>query len=351
MVTRLVLCFDGTWNRPSSNEDPTARVETNVVRFYDAVPHGPQHDGSVQTKWYDTGVGTDWWDSVSGGVFGFGLDDKIRDGYRFLVENYPHPDPGDRELFILGFSRGAYEARSLVGMIRNVGLLTPDNLYRLRHAYALYRNRDRSADTDEAKAFRAKYSREIKVRFLGVWDTVGALGIPVAALQWLNSAQYGFHDTELSGIVQTAAHAVAVDEHRIDFQATLWSAVPKPGQTVEQRWFLGAHGNVGGGTADRRLSDLALRWMQRQAVGAGLVMDPGAAPVIRPANRLGPINDSYREFLGGVYAQTHPEYFRPIDLSAGSTQIVDESALSRKASDPLYNPRNEGFPVVQGLSV
>ena len=188
MVTRLVLCFDGTWNRPSSNEDPTARVETNVVRFYDAVPHGPQHDGSVQTKWYDTGVGTDWWDSVSGGVFGFGLDDKIRDGYRFLVENYPHPDPGDRELFILGFSRGAYEARSLVGMIRNVGLLTPDNLYRLRHAYALYRNRDRSADTDEAKAFRAKYSREIKVRFLGVWDTVGALGIPVAALQWLNSA-------------------------------------------------------------------------------------------------------------------------------------------------------------------
>lgn len=161
----------------------------------------------------------------------------------------------------------------------------------------------------------------------------------------------GFHDTELSGIVQTAAHAVAVDEHRIDFQATLWSAVPKPGQTVEQRWFLGAHGNVGGGTADRRLSDLALRWMQRQAVGTGLVMDPAAAPVIRPANRLGPINDSYREFLGGVYAQTHPEYFRPIDLSAGSTQIVDESALSRKASDPLYNPHNEGFPVVQGLSV
>jgi hypothetical protein len=80
-------------------------------------------------------------------------------------------------------------------------------------------------------------------------------------------------------------------------------------------------------------------------------MDPGAGPVVRAANRLGSINDSYREFLGGVYAQTHPEYFRPIDLSAGSTQIVDESALSRKASDPQYNPRNEGFPVVQGLSV
>ncbi len=128
-------------------------------RFYDAVLHGAQRDGSVQTKWYNTGVGTNWWDAVSGGVFGFGLDDKIRDGYRFLVENYPHSDPDDPELFILGFSRGAYEARSLIGMIRNVGLLTPENLYRLRDAYALYRSRDRSADTDEALAFRAKYSR------------------------------------------------------------------------------------------------------------------------------------------------------------------------------------------------
>jgi uncharacterized protein (DUF2235 family) len=192
MGTRLVLCFDGTWNRPSESANPAQRIETNVVRFYDSVLNGTQADGSEQKKWYDTGVGTDWWDKVSGGVFGFGLDQKIRDGYRFLVENYPHPDPGDHELFILGFSRGAYEARSLVGMIRNVGLLTPDNVYRLKDAYALYRNRDRSADTDQALAFRAKYSREIKVRFLGVWDTVGALGIPVSALQWLNAAEYGF---------------------------------------------------------------------------------------------------------------------------------------------------------------
>jgi uncharacterized protein (DUF2235 family) len=349
MVTRLVLCFDGTWNRPSQNANPAQRVETNVVRFYDSVLNGAQPDGSVQKKWYDTGVGTDWWDTVSGGVFGFGLDQKIRDGYRFLVENYPHPDPGDHELFILGFSRGAYEARSLVGMIRNVGLLTPDNIYRLNDAYALYRNRDKSADTDQALAFRAKYSREVKVRFLGVWDTVGALGIPVSALQWLNAAEYGFHDTELSGIVQTAAHAVAVDEHRIDFQATLWSVIPKSGQSVEQRWFLGAHGNVGGGYDDRRLSDLTLAWMQNKAIGAGLAIDPGAGPALGTNNYLGPMRDSYREFLEGVYAQTHPEYFRPIDLSASSTQTVDASVLARKAADAAYQPRNAGFPVVEPL--
>ena len=124
MLTRLIVCFDGTWDRPSADADPLQRVETNVVRFYDSVLHGTQADGAVQIKWYDTGVGTgDWWDTVSGGVFGFGIDEKIRSGYRFLVENYPNPDPGDHELFILGFSRGAYEARSLVGMIRNVGLL------------------------------------------------------------------------------------------------------------------------------------------------------------------------------------------------------------------------------------
>jgi uncharacterized protein (DUF2235 family) len=109
MVTRLIVCFDGTWDRPSSDADSLQRVETNVVRCYDSVLHGPQPDGSLQTKWYDTGVGTgDWWDTVTGGVFGFGIDDKIRAGYRFLVENYPHPDPGDHQLFILGFSRGAY---------------------------------------------------------------------------------------------------------------------------------------------------------------------------------------------------------------------------------------------------
>ncbi len=344
MVTRLVLCFDGTWDRPSTEADPLQRVETNVARFYTAVPDGVLPDGSVQRKWYDTGVGTDWWDRISGGIFGFGIDEKIRDGYRFLVENYPQPDPGDQELYILGFSRGAYEARSLVGMIRNVGLLTPDNLGRLHDAYALYRKRDRSADTDEAIAFRANFSREVKVRFLGVWDTVGALGIPIAALQWLNAAEYGFHDTELSGIVQTAAHAVAVDEHRIDYQAALWSAVPKVGQIVEQRWFVGSHGNVGGGEADRRLSDLTLAWMQHKAIAAGLAIDAAAIPTADAGNQLAPINDSYRTFLDGLYARTHPIYFRPMSFAAGSTQTIDASVLGRQAADPVYNPLNQGFP-------
>jgi uncharacterized protein (DUF2235 family) len=183
MVTRLIVCFDGTWDRPDPNANPTQRVESNVCWFHESVVSGALADGSVQKKFYDTGVGTNWYDQVAGGAFGLGLDQKIQDGYEWLIENYPDPDPGTIEVFVHGFSRGAYTARSLVGMIRNVGLLKPDSGHRVTDAYAIYRQSDASADTPEAVAFRQRYSREIKIKFLGVWDTVGALGIPLAALQ------------------------------------------------------------------------------------------------------------------------------------------------------------------------
>jgi uncharacterized protein (DUF2235 family) len=247
MTTRLVVCFDGTWNRPDPNVDPAARIETNVCRFYEAIRNGNLEGGDIQKKWYDTGVGTNWYDRVVGGAFGIGIDQKIRDGYQWLVENYPDPDPSDIEVFVLGFSRGAYTARSLVGMIRNCGLLLPENAHRVTDAYALYRQRDEGPDTNQVQAFRDRYSREIKIKFLGVWDTVGALGIPLQALQWLNATEYAFHDTELTGIVENAAHALAIDEFRVDYQATLWAPFIKPGQNVEQRWFVGAHADVGGG--------------------------------------------------------------------------------------------------------
>ncbi len=115
-------------------------------------------------------------------------------------------------------------------------------------------------------------------------------------------------------------------------------------QIVEQRWFVGAHGNVGGGSGDRTLSDLALVWMLAKAEAAGLAIDPGQIPMVGPANQLGRSINSYATFLGGLYARTHPIYFRPITIAAGSAQTIDDSVLSRKASDPSYNPRNDGFP-------
>jgi uncharacterized protein (DUF2235 family) len=345
MVTRLILCFDGTWDRPDNTTDITKRVESNVVRFYESVLNGTLPDGSVQNKSYDTGVGTDWYDRVAGGAFGFGLDQKIQDGYQWLIDRYPEPDPGTFEVFVLGFSRGAYTARSLVGMIRNVGLLSPQNSHRVSDAYGVYRNRDASADTIAAEQFRARYSRDIKIKFLGVWDTVGALGIPLSALHWLNAKEYAFHDTELSGIVQNAAHAVAIDEHRVDYQVALWDPVAKPGQTVEQRWFIGAHADVGGGYDTRLLSDITLKWMQGKAATAGLLIDPTEIPAITNANCMDVIHDSYRVFLGGAYAVTHPPYYRSMQLGvAGGNEALDQTALDRRNANAAYKPPNLGFP-------
>ena len=338
MPQRLILCFDGTWNKPDPNPDPAARIETNVVKFYEGVTEGDIGDGFTQSKWYDEGVGTNWYDQVLGGAFGLGLDQKIQDGYRWLARHYPDPDPGDVEIYVLGFSRGAYTARSLVGMIRNVGLLKQVNLHRLQDAYTLYRDRADPVDSDNAVIFRQQYSRNIRITFLGVWDTVGALGIPLQALQWVNSTQYAFHDTALSRIVANAFQALAIDEHRIDFQATLWTDKPDLGQTVEQRWFIGAHGDVGGGDPDHLLSDIALAWMMEKAEALGLVLDQTQQPAISQTNWDAGIYDSYGNFLDGIYAQTHPPYYRPM-MTTPTNEVKDESVAERTD----YDPPNPGF--------
>jgi uncharacterized protein (DUF2235 family) len=319
----------------------TTALNSNVVKFFEAVKGDDITPGSKQLQWYDDGLGTNWYDKVAGGAFGLGIDQKIKEGYRWLVDNVP--TTGDYQIFVLGFSRGAYTARSLVGMIRNVGLLLPVNKSSVGDAYQLYRNRDDGADTPQAMAFRKQYSRDIEIEFLGVWDTVGALGIPLSALEWLNSATYGFHDTELSGIVKNAFHAVAIDEHRIDYQATLWQQLPKRGQKVEQQWFIGAHANIGGGYADCRLSDITLSWMVAKAEEVGLEIDRTKVPAVDDANWLAPVTDSYSDFLNGLYARTHKPYARPVDLGPGD-QTMDARVTHRRSSDASYRPANQKFP-------
>ncbi len=335
MADRLVVCFDGTWNKPDDTADPEARVETNVRRLFEAVS-AEAPGGAAQWPWYDRGVGTRWYDRIRGGVFGFGLDENIKQGYEFLVNSY---EAGD-EIFVFGFSRGAYTARSLVGLIRNAGLVNDPS--DIEAAYSLYRNRDRSADTAKALKFRAERSlaQTPGIKFLGVWDTVGALGIPLSAFHFLNRLEYGFHDTELSGLVEHAYHAVAIDEHRVDYQATLWSPIAKPGQSVEQRWFPGAHADIGGGYRSRKVSDLALGWMMDSAAACGLGLDPARRPKVGNANYKDALNDSYKAFLGGLYAKTHPRHLRPIDVTAGSTQILDQQGIDKRSALTGYALRN-----------
>jgi len=269
-MKRLILCCDGTWNTVDQEHDGKP-CPTNVVKLGYRVA---THDNSVpQIIYYDQGVGTgNILDRWSGGAFGNGLEDNIHDAYRFLVANY---DAGD-ELFLFGFSRGAFTARSLVGMIRKCGIVSRKYVERYRDALALYRSADHPDHATPVK-FRAAYSvvgeQTIPIRFIGVWDTVGALGIPLRGLRSLSRRKYQFHDTELSGTVESAYHALAIDERRAPFEPAVWDYKPKPGQTVEQVWFCGVHSDVGGGYPDSAPSDLALTWMIANAKGAGLVFD------------------------------------------------------------------------------
>jgi uncharacterized protein (DUF2235 family) len=337
-MKRIVICFDGTWNTPADENLPEdQQVETNVRRFYESV-EGAGSDGIEQVKWYDQGVGTHGFDRLAGGTTGMGLDVNILEGYKFLAEQ--HQD--DDEVYVLGFSRGAYTARSLVGMLRNCGLINKRHLdFRVGMAYGIYRTRDDGPDSRAARLFRSMFSREIRIKFVGVWDTVGALGVPLDFLNQFNMKLYEFHDTKLSGIVDSAYQAMAIDENRKDYDVCLWDPEQEPEQTVEQRWFVGAHCDVGGGYPDRRLSDIALRWMQDRASARGLALNP---VVVAEKNYLGSPSDSYLGFMKGAYARINPRHYRSIGATRFGNEIIDDSVHKRREEDAAYAPPNSGFP-------
>lgn len=270
-MKRLVICCDGTWNRVDQETDGKP-CPTNVVKLAYRVA---KRDiaGAPQIVYYDQGVGTgNILDRYSGGAFGNGLEDNIWDAYRFLIANYERGD----QLYVFGFSRGAFTARSIVGMIRKCGILDRLVVEEYAAARALYRSSDKP-DDDVCRRFREKNSiggeEPVPVEMIGVWDTVGALGIPVRGIRALTADKYEFHDTELSGTVKRAYHALAIDERRGPFLPTLWDAKPKPGQILEQVWFAGVHTDVGGGYPETGLSDIALQWMISNAIAAGLAFD------------------------------------------------------------------------------
>lgn len=323
-MKRLVVCCDGTWNRRDAGERAT-----NVAKLADAVA---ATGGDVrQVVFYDAGVGTGGLvDRVLGGATGKGLAKNVLDAYRFLVEAH---DDGD-ELFLVGFSRGAYTARSVVGMVRKCGILRRDAAGHLQEAYRLYRSQVHP-DDEAAEAFRAAHAKPVRVRFLGVWDTVGALGIPGGLFRAFNRRRYAFHDVQLSRIVDVACHALAIDERRRSFRPTLWSTTPDPRQTVRQDWFPGVHSNVGGGYVATGLSDIALDWMMGHARDAGLAFAPGARERLAPAPS-GPMMDSRK----GPW-RLLPGAWRRIGDGAHQPQDVHPSALRRMA-DPAarYAPPN-----------
>jgi uncharacterized protein (DUF2235 family) len=320
-------------------------------------------DGLAQLVYYEIGV-----NGVLGGTLGKGLDENIRQAYEWLIENY---DDGD-EIFIFGFSRGAYTARSLAGLITKLGILKPGSPIGVAQLYERYKRSDEQTiwelhelqdagtlnDITLEERWMLKYSQRAKIKVIAVWDTVGALGIPAFSIEGLSRSTFGFLQTGLRIHIENGYHALAIDEHRQDFAPTLWDvrhsnnpteahAAPRSIMSVEQRWFVGAHANVGGGYASDLLAQIPLRWIMKKASPHGLTF---RNDVEIDGNVLtAEITDSYKEFARGAYSKFYKPHFRPIGedpevrddgTHANVNETIDRSVFDRWRTVPDYRPPN-----------
>jgi hypothetical protein len=366
MAKNVVFCADGTWNGPSEPDDDDASAPaTNVFKLFlnlaglddpDTLTLAKEQqrtlrtaDGTVQqVSKYLHGVGdsNNFLVKALGGTLGEGLITRIVRGYTFISRNYVR---GDR-IYIIGFSRGAYTARALAGMIAAKGLLdatkvdltNKETAYRLGAAvwYAYRKVALRSSTGWFARleqtaldlpAFLSAPPRDdlliaAPIEAVAVWDTVGALGIPAFTLQMQRVDEFQFADLKLSPIVRSGLHAIAVDEQREDFTPTLWDEDPRITQTL----FPGAHSDVGGGngTADNEsgLSDWSLRWMIDRLAPLGVVFAHPLAWVPQPDAR-GVAHQPWVDLPWNL-RPTGPRHFR-----AGL--FVGQSLVDRLAAGPV----------------
>lgn len=374
MKKRLAIFLDGTWNTPDD--------ATSVHQLHHRTVNGAAPDGVEQRTFYRTGVGTKWSERFRGGAFGAGLSKNVLAGYRWLVENYTEGD----DVFLFGFSRGAYTARSLAGVIVNCGLLktgaslTPDQIYdrykagkdvdpiyRLEH---LKRTGERTLDDAEERLLAD--SRRVRLHMLGVWDTVGALGVPWTAAPLVGKSNFYFHNTNPSTIFDHCYHALAIDEHRGPYKPTFWTRFTPEGKyptqdphtpppQIEQRWFVGAHSNVGGGYADDRLCVMPLSWMQGKAAALGIAFD--SIITVGPGDYAGPPVDSFAKFMKGAYriARLGKRYYRQIGApsrevrkgwSTSINETIDASVFAKYQSDRTYRPPNlEAWALARGVDL
>jgi uncharacterized protein (DUF2235 family) len=375
MKKRLVFCFDGTWNTID------AKNPTNVLLTAQSIL--PLTANAAQLVYYDQGVGTGGGkiDEMKGGMFGDGLVRNLAEAYQNLIFNH---SPGD-EIYAFGFSRGAFTARSFAGLLSSCGILDRRHASEARNAIELYRSRDESTsyaaalmefrgkhccDTwvsdqenewrKEKEGYQLDISRRVRVTYLGVWDTVGALGIPgdlVLASQ-INK-KHQFHSTGLSDFVESARHAVAIDEQRKSFEPTLWTNLTELNAKAgfqddainapyQQQWFPGVHSSVGGSADWRGLSDQALHWVWLGAMRKGLQFDTDQTSRIfelRPkfTDKLEHSDDpglSYRVLKQfGRDRMPGPQYLHEVSFSARRRWLEDSKLLPEGAA---YRPATLG---------
>jgi len=338
-------------------------------------------DGMSQHVIYQIGVGSGrggnqiakTLDKFGGGALGWGLTENIEEVYRALVFCY---EPGD-EVFIFGFSRGAYTARSLAGMIRSCGIPPRDAVGRVPEALDRYRSRDPETHPDDPESFHfrrgfspftatseAEFNWRVKSKaglcvklnlaYLGVWDTVGALGVPsFLGISHLFNKKYQFHDTDLSRSVASARHAVAIDEWRRTFPPALWDNLDRlnklalaqdddaaldPAQVGDwpyrQEWFPGDHSTIGGGVEKDGLSSASFGWIAEGARAAGLDMRQEVIDRIAANYNVREVTTQKKAgFFGGLMGRFSRDRAGPTD-----PVTVSEVARARIACDANYRP-------------
>lgn len=319
MTKNIVICFDGTWNKPDE-ADAEVEKDTNVRNLYELCVN----NSTDQVAYYDEGVGSHWYDRIRGGVSGRGLSKNIREGYYEVAKQYEHGD----KVFIFGFSRGAYTARSLAGMIYSCGLIDHDKLTdkSIEKAFNIYKK----GDKEERRDFKSS-NAQCTIHMLGVWDTVGALGIPISFFKKFTNRFLEFHDTKLNKEIKSAYHAIAIDEQRETFRPSLWDMTKKrEGQAIEQVWFAGVHSDIGGGYPERSHSDIAFKWMIDKAKHQGLkIKDDHSYEFKQDVTKE--IHDSYKIYYGSKERRvaTFSEFYTP---------KIHESVRKKIELKPDYNP-------------
>jgi len=353
MGRNLVVCLDGTNNE-------YAATNTNVVKLYEML----DRTRPDQIAYYQPGIGTiappGVWDKATRWLItrldlavAWLLEEHVTDAYRFLMRYYQKDD----DIYLFGFSRGAYTARVLAGMLYKVGLLSAGNEELIPFAWDMY---SRQHDEVIATGFRRTFSREVGVTFLGLWDTVSSVG-------WLWDPRH-FQFTRENPCVKIVRHAVALDERRAYFRPNLWASEHLPvGQDVKQVWFPGVHWDIGGGYVEREagLSKIALQWITAEAEVSGLLVDPAAKARIIPArdsgqeaapNPLAVMHESLRglwwivEFIPKRIADPNRNFEPRYIIPRGRPRFVPKDAtisdavFERMKGDPSYRPRNLPAP-------
>ncbi|MBE9033075.1 DUF2235 domain-containing protein [filamentous cyanobacterium LEGE 11480] len=341
MPKRLIICCDGTWNKFDEQTPSNLRRLTQLIK-------PSASDGTVQSIRYQEGIGTRWYDKLPGGAFGAGIDQKIQDVYQFLCLNY---EPGD-EIYLFGYSRGAYTVRSLGGLIDCIGLLTPNNTGKIAAAYKIYRIPQADQRQAAAADFQATHQTHARVpiALLGCWDTVGALGIPdlipnLPIDYWVNKP-YRFHDTNLSPLIQHALHATALDEQHKVFALTPMQVPAGSPTQLRQMWFPGDHARVGL-SFSRGLADLTLDWLIRSIddFDLGLEFDRSKVNALRPNALDATIPDLYaqRKRLSISFLTLPGLQVREIAAApnpANRLQAFHPGVTERWCQDPNYRPKS-----------